>query len=212
MSREGQHRHPTASPGAASLAVVLHDIEPTTFSRCALIRDWLSDLGIDRVTLCVVPAPDHHPFFRRSPALTEWLHERRALGDVIAQQGLVSGRTPPRHATREQVRAGNRLLVDAGLEPSGYRAGTLAHALAARRDVGTMFRWWMAAGRFPVSSARGAMRLDVRPLDFDRHPDRTRAMERALRRAAAKRRVVTFDDLVTADLPVAASPRELPAR
>jgi hypothetical protein len=184
---------------AGRLAVVLHDIEPATFGHCALIRDWLADLGVDRVTLCVVPAPDHHPFFRRSPALADWLRERRAGGDAIAQQGLVSGRTPPRHATTEQVSAGRRLLEEAGLEPSGYRAGTLAHALTARRDVGTMFRWWMAAGRFPVASERGAVRVDLRPEDFDRLPDRTRAMERALRRAAAAREVVTFDDLAAAD-------------
>ena len=186
------------------LAVVLHDVEPATFGHCALIRDWLADLGVHRVTLCVVPAPDHHPFFRRSPALAEWLHERRAVGDAIAQQGLVSGRTPSRQATAEQVRAGRRLLQSAGLVPSGYRAGTLAHALTARRDVGTMFQWWMAAGRFPVASERGAMRVDLRPGDFDRHPERTRAMERTLRRAAATRDVVTFDDLAAGEAGMAA--------
>ena len=35
--------------GAPTLAVALHDVEPATFERCALIRDWLSDLGVDRV-------------------------------------------------------------------------------------------------------------------------------------------------------------------
>ena len=177
------------------LAVVLHDIEPVTFGHCALIRDWLADLGVDRVTLCVVPAPDHHPFLRRSPALADWLRERRAGGDAIAQQGLVSGRTPPRHATGEQVRAGRALLEDAGLEPSGYRAGTLSHALTARRDIATMFQWWMAAGRFPVASERGAMRGDLRPEDFDRQLDHTEVTERTPRLAAAAREVVTFDDL-----------------
>ena len=38
------------------LAVAVHDIEPATFERAALIRDWLDDLGVDRVTLLVIPA------------------------------------------------------------------------------------------------------------------------------------------------------------
>jgi hypothetical protein len=36
-----------------TLAVALHDIEPATFERCALIRDWLDDHGVDRVTLVI---------------------------------------------------------------------------------------------------------------------------------------------------------------
>ena len=43
------------------LAVALHDVEPATFERAALIRDWLDDLGVDRVTLLVIPARDLHP-------------------------------------------------------------------------------------------------------------------------------------------------------
>ena len=49
------------------LAVSLHDVEPATFMRCALIRDWLADLGVDRVTLLVIPAPRLRPFFQSSP-------------------------------------------------------------------------------------------------------------------------------------------------
>ena len=43
---------------AGSIAVALHDVEPATFERCALIRDWLSDHGVARATLLVIPAPD----------------------------------------------------------------------------------------------------------------------------------------------------------
>ena len=70
------------------IAVALHDVEPATFERCALIRDWLDDHGIDRVTLFVVPAPELHPFADRSPELAIWLSERRRCGDAIAQLGL----------------------------------------------------------------------------------------------------------------------------
>ena len=56
-----------------ALAVAIHDVEPATFQRCALIRDWLSDLGVERVTLLVIPAPQLHPFPARSPELANWL-------------------------------------------------------------------------------------------------------------------------------------------
>ena len=69
------------------LAVALHDVEPATYEKCALIRDWLGDLGVDRVTLLVVPASDRHPFDRRDAELAAWLAERREHGDAIAQQG-----------------------------------------------------------------------------------------------------------------------------
>ena len=48
-------------PPERTLAVALHDIEPATFERAALLRDWLDDLGVDRVTLLVIPARDLHP-------------------------------------------------------------------------------------------------------------------------------------------------------
>jgi len=48
-------------PPERTLAVALHDIEPATFERAALLRDWLDDLGVGRVTLLVIPARDLHP-------------------------------------------------------------------------------------------------------------------------------------------------------
>src|SRR5277367_1035630 len=71
-----------------TIAVALHGIEPATFERCALIRDWLDDHGIDRVTLLVIPARDLHPVGERSPGMVEWLCERRRAGDAIAQHGF----------------------------------------------------------------------------------------------------------------------------
>src|ERR1700676_2114050 len=70
------------------IAVALHDIEPATFERCALIRDWLDDHGVDRVTLLVIPARDLHPLGERSPEMASWLVERRRAGDSIAQHGF----------------------------------------------------------------------------------------------------------------------------
>jgi hypothetical protein len=63
------------------LAVALHDVEPATFDRCARIRDWLDDLGVDRMTLVVVPARG------ATPELTRWLAVRADRGDEVAQLG-----------------------------------------------------------------------------------------------------------------------------
>ena len=77
MTRDGQQ-----------IAVAIHDVEPATFEKVALVRDWLDDHGIDRATLLVVPAPDLHPLQDRDEGLVDWLAERRRSGDAIAQHGL----------------------------------------------------------------------------------------------------------------------------
>jgi predicted deacetylase len=152
-------------PSGRTLAVALHDIEPATFERCALIRDWLDDHGVDRVTLLVIPARDLHPLHERSPEMVDWLAERRRLGDSIAQHGfrherLRSGGGPrmllrPARAnraaefvgldgveTRRAVHAGWRLLKLAGIEPDGFVAPAYAYTPALRRELNVRFRWW----------------------------------------------------------------------
>jgi predicted deacetylase len=66
-------RATTGGVGHRTIAVALHDIEPATFERCALIRDWLDDHGVGRVTLLVIPARDLHPLGERSPEMAGWL-------------------------------------------------------------------------------------------------------------------------------------------
>ena len=147
------------------VAVALHDIEPATFERCALIRDWLYDHGVDRVTLLVIPARDLHPLGERSPAMTSWLAERRRAGDSIAQHGFLheqlrrgafSAPTLARvrshrsaefvgldgEETRRAVDAGWRVLKLAGLEPDGFVAPAYAYTPALRRLLPGKFRWW----------------------------------------------------------------------
>lgn len=181
------------------LAVALHNIEPATYEHCALIRDWLFDLGVRRVTLMVIPAADHHPFFQRSPALAQWLRERRDDGDGIAQQGFVGGRPATGRDAVAHVRAGRRLMELAELEPSGYQAPSLAHAYGARRELISSFDWWMAPGLWRLGTPRRAstLRVDVRPEDFSGRASRVRALERTLRTEAARRRPVTFDELAS---------------
>src|ERR1700759_2951415 len=74
-----------------SLAVAVHDIEPATFERCAVIRDWLADHGVERVTLLVTPARDPHPRSDRRPEMASWLLECERRGDAIAQHGFKGG-------------------------------------------------------------------------------------------------------------------------
>src|ERR1700729_2206525 len=136
---------PTAkgAPMSASrrtIAVALHDIEPATFERCALIRDWLDDHGVDHVTLLVIPARDLHPLAERSPEMGSWLIERERGGDAIAQHGFQHLRSRARgvgpyrslrtlnadheseflgldpNETRRAVDAGRRVMKLAGIE------------------------------------------------------------------------------------------------
>ena len=152
------------------VAVALHDVEPATFERCALIRDWLDDHGIGRVTLLVVPAPDLHPISDRSQELVAWLDERRRAGDAIAQHGLrdrcsrpagmaaraglPGARRPDAEfagldpaETRRAVDAGWRILRLAGLEPQGFVAPAYAYTPALHLTLAARFRWWAGQTR-----------------------------------------------------------------
>lgn len=201
--------------------MALHDVEPATFERCALIRDWLADHGVDRVTLLVVPAPDLHPFDRRSPELAEWLAERRAAGDAVAQQGFCGNgfaRLDERE-TRRAVDAGRRLLHLAGVEPHGFVAPAYSYTPALHAALARSFDWWAAlravhrrAIAEPLAATAVSMSRLVSPLRLrrdamhgaellrlDLHPGdlrgrRVAALEVALR-AAADREAVTYDTL-----------------
>jgi predicted deacetylase len=167
------------------LAVAIHDVEPATFERCALIRDWLSDHGVDRATLLVIPAPDLHPFFQRRPDLAAWLLDCRDRGDAIAQHGFQhrrSGATTRlgRHnpdaefggldpqATRASIDAGRRMLGLAGVRPRGFVAPAYAYTPALRNELAADFDWWATLLRLvgrervalaPAVSLRGTRSL-----------------------------------------------------
>jgi len=159
----------TAADPARSIAVAIHDIEPATFERCALIRDWLDDHGVDRVTLLVIPARDLHPLGERSPEMVSWLRDRERSGDAIAQHGfhhVRSRRAGPREVladvraarirgrgsaefvgldvaeTRRAVESGRRVLKLAGIEPHGFVAPSYAYTPALREIVSARFGWW----------------------------------------------------------------------
>ncbi len=140
-----------------TIAVALHGIEPATFERCAVIRDWLGDHGVDRVTLLVIPARDLHPVGERSPEMVSWLAERRDAGDSIAQHGfqhvclrrggLLTHRLGEfsgldEQETRRAVHAGWRVMKLAGIEPDGFVAPAYAYTAALRGALRRRFHWW----------------------------------------------------------------------
>ena len=211
---------------AREIAVAVHDVEPATFERCALIRDWLDDHGVDRVTLLVVPAADLHPFFQRRPDLAAWLLDCRDRGDTIAQHGFQRERARrPEFSglgaeeTRASLEAGRRLLALAGVAPRGFVAPGYAYTPVLRREVASGYDWWATVMRLvgrerdtlaPALSLRRSalgvrarsltagrvLRLDLHPADFDR-PRRVLALESVLR-GASGRRAVTYDELAPA--------------
>lgn len=139
------------------IAVSIHDVEPATFERCALIRDWLCDHGIDKATLLVIPAPDLHPFHDRRPELAAWLAERVRAGDAVAQHGF-QHRRPGRadgaefdglglDETRRAILAGRRVLHLAGVEPRGFVAPAFAYTDAVQRTLAARFDWWASLHR-----------------------------------------------------------------
>ncbi len=151
---------------AGTIAVAVHGIEPATFERCALIRDWLDDHGVDRVTLLVIPARDLHPVGERAPAMVAWLSERRMAGDSIAQHGFQHS-VSRRHGefvgldapeTRRAVHAGWRVLKLAGIEPDGFVAPAYAYTSALHLTLAERFRWWaglLRLHRAPTNAGKG---------------------------------------------------------
>jgi predicted deacetylase len=163
-----------------TIAVAVHGIEPATYERCAVIRDWLEDHGVGRVTLLVIPARDLHPVGERAPEMVRWLSERARAGDSIAQHGFQHVRARPAASAREMlartpshrggefvgldpgetqraVHAGWRVLKLAGIEPDGFVAPEYAYTPALRRTLGERFRWWAGLLRVHrVQSTRAA--------------------------------------------------------
>lgn len=150
--------------GYGRLAVALHDVEPATFERCALIRDWLDDHGVNRVTLLVIPARDLHPLGDRRPEIADWVAERVSAGDAVAQHGFQHAQDRrahwsrpllPRlhsevpefvgldeHDTARALDAGRRVLKLAGIEARGFVAPAYAYTPALREMLATRYSWW----------------------------------------------------------------------
>jgi predicted deacetylase len=191
-----------------TLAVAVHDIEPATFERAALIRDWLDDLGVDRVTLLVIPARDMHPLSDRRPEVGAWLLDRAKQGDAIAQHGFhhLQARQPrwPPHPRRAVARespefvgldalqtaraldAGRRILKLAGIEPNGFVAPAYAYTPALRQLLSTRFAWWAGAWGLHATRAGASAHRCAPPLGLAAAGPLRRAMSPSLLRLAGR--------------------------
>ncbi len=191
-----------------TLAVAVHDIEPATFERAALIREWLDDLGVDRVTLLVIPAADLHPLSDRRPEVASWLIERANLGDAIAQHGFHHLRSrPPRwpphplraiasespefvglgaHQTDRALDCGRRILKLAGLEPRGFVAPAYAYTRQLRESLQTRFAWWAGPWRLHATASGAAQHHCAPPLGIAASGPLRRRISPLLLRAAGR--------------------------
>ena len=196
-------------PLSGDLAVAIHDVEPRSFARAQEIRDWLTDRGIERTTLLVIPASELHPIAPRAPGLIDWLHHRTVCGDAIAQHGLVhraTFRAPwPRsvlagfqggraaefpgldaEATRHRVEMGLRLLRDAELEPAGFVAPGYAYTRALRDVLSGPSYDWFADLHGVDTRCRG--RIRARALCLGSSTPLKRALSPTVVRAGARGR------------------------
>jgi len=191
-----------------TLAVAVHDIEPATFERAALIRDWLDDLGVDRVTLLVIPAADLHPLSDRRPEVASWLLDRVSRGDAIAQHGFhhLQSRLPrwPPHPlsaiarespefvgldTAQTIRAldaGRRILKLAGIEPHGFVAPAYAYTRQLRESLRPRFAWWAGAWALHPTDGGAAHHLGAPPVALAAAGPLRRRLSPPLVRVAAR--------------------------
>jgi hypothetical protein len=189
------------------LAVAVHDVEPATFERAALIREWLDDLGVARATLLVIPARDLHLLSDRRPEVASWLLERERCGDAIAQHGFrhlqsrcARGPTRPRLGgggdspefagldpaqTVRALDAGRRVLKLAGIEPRGFIAPAYAYTRQLRGSLRTRFAWWAGPWALHPTRLGAPSRLYGPPIGLAAAGPLRRAASPALVRAAS---------------------------
>jgi hypothetical protein len=190
------------------LLVALHDIEPATFERAALLRDWLDDLGVSRVTLLVIPARDLHPLSDRRPEVGAWLLEQANRGDAIAQHGFCHVQSPPARwpphplsaiaresrefvglnplQTVRALDAGRRVLKLAGIEPSGFVAPAYAYTPQLRESLRTRFQWWAGTWAVHPTRAGAPQHVSAPPLGLAACGPLRRAVSPALLRIASR--------------------------
>src|SRR5579871_4193013 len=193
-----------AMPHDGVLAVAIHDIEPATFERAALIRDWLDDLAVDRVTLLVIPASDMHPLSDRRPEVGAWLHERASRGDAVAQHGFCHLQCRPTRlgrrrsseapefvgldstATVRALDAGRRVLKLAGVEPRGFVAPAYAYTPQLRESLRTRFAWWAGSWALHPTRAGAPRCVSGPPIGIAAAGPLVRVLSPALVRAAGR--------------------------
>ncbi|MDY7105746.1 MAG: DUF2334 domain-containing protein [Actinomycetota bacterium] len=96
----------------SALVVSVHDVAPASFRETRRWTDQLRVRGVPAVHL-VIPGPWRGHDTARATDLHEWLRERRAAGDEVAQHGWRHGRAG---ATTSRLRSGTGAVVCRGAQ------------------------------------------------------------------------------------------------
>ena len=154
----------------STIAVAIHDVEPATFDRCALIRDWLADHGVDRVTLLVVPAARPAPVLpapprpRRLAARLPRQRRRHRPAGLPARPRPPDGVRRPRPA-RHAARAWRRAAACSARRRSSRAASSPRATPTRRRCAGSSAAASTGGRRLLRSSAASRQRVRrARPL------------------------------------------------
>jgi predicted deacetylase len=76
-----------------AIIVSLHDVSPLTWARSRQILDDLAGLGIDRVSLLVIPNHHARAPITENPAFLEWLRAQAGAGHEIVAHGYFHQRS-----------------------------------------------------------------------------------------------------------------------
>jgi len=154
--------------GQALVSIEIHDVAPTTWSRCEALFERLDAIGATRTTLLVVPFYHRVVAIDRAPAFMDAVSMRIARGDEVALHGFVhvDEASPPRSMRGFVER---RVLTRregefAAIDATDAR-DRLARALAIWQHTG-----WEVGGFVPPAwllsrDARDALTSDA-PFDY----------------------------------------------
>jgi predicted deacetylase len=123
-----------------SVAFVVHDVAPRTWTACAQLLQMLDDLGAQPVTILVVPHYHYQDPIAKDARFVAALDRRLARGDEIALHGFHHrDDEPPPRTLRGFVE--RRILTRAEGEFAALNEAAAAWRLAQGIDVFRALRW-----------------------------------------------------------------------
>lgn len=142
-------------PDSKLLAIVVHDVAPSTWPLCSRLAELVKDFGGDiPLTLLVVPHFHRGPAMHENPDWRRWIDARLAQGDELALHGLYHldegrpPRTPASWFARRVMTAGEAEFAALGSDEARAR---IECGLQLFRQCG-----WRAAGFVPPAWQIGA--------------------------------------------------------
>lgn len=146
-------------PKTKLLAIVLHDVSPSTWPLCAQLTELVRELGADiPLTLLVVPQFHRGPAIHENPDWRRWMDARIAQGDELALHGLYhldesQPRTPSAWFARRVMTAGEAEFAALTADEARRR---IERGLQLFKQCG-----WRAAGFVPPAWQIGSQARSV---------------------------------------------------